>query len=65
MASALFEYLWLVAILGLLVASPAIVLWRQRRRTTEGSVVQSIPIQFRVPEEELPEIPLPVVTRRH
>ena len=60
MASPLFEYLWILPI----VACILIALYLPKVQPEEDDVAQSIPLQFRVPQEELPQLLLPAVTRR-
>ena len=59
MASPLFEYLWIIP----LVVCIFIALHLPKDQPEQDDVVQSIPLQFRVPQEELPQLPLPAVTQ--
>ena len=59
MASPLFEYLWIIP----LVACIFIALYLPKDQPEQDNAVQSIPLQFRVPQEKLPQLPLPAVTR--
>ena len=59
MASPLFEYLWIIP----LVVCIVIALHLPKDQPEQDNAVQSIPLQFRVPQEDLMQLPLPVIAR--
>lgn len=61
MASSLFLYLWIIPV-GTCIL---LTLYKPKERTEEEDVAQSIPLAFLNPQEDLPQLPLPVVTRGH